>query len=93
MTVWEYGRLVCALVATHDGGPTTAPSHHWEARWHGPDGGDGELLPAGTGMAGVNRAGADGWELVTTSEDRQTFEDGKTLVIEVRYTFKRPAAH
>jgi hypothetical protein len=92
MTAWQYGRLVRTLVATHQGGPTVAPQHHWEERWYGPDGAASDPLPAEHGMAELNRAGAEGWELVSASEDRQTYEDGKSLVIEIRYTFKRPLA-
>ncbi len=89
MTTWEYGRLVRSLVAAHEGGPTVAPTHHWEERWYGPDGAAGDPTPADSGIATLNAVGADGWELVICSEDTQIFEDGKTKVIEIRYTFKR----
>ena len=90
MTTWEYARLARTLVATHQGGPTVAPEHHWEERWFAPDGSVTDPVLEEHGMKTLNSAGAEGWELILASEDRQTFEDGKSLVIECRYMFKRP---
>ena len=96
MTLWEY-----ALLEMGPGYPSrrTPGTTHWSATWYGPDGAPSpaEQPDAAVGQGAVlaamlNRAGADGWELVNTSELTR-IEDGNrhSWVSSSSHIFKRPA--
>ncbi|GAB3952484.1 hypothetical protein [Micromonospora vulcania] len=84
MLKWEYALLVRRRqAATTDLG--------WEVVfvWYGPDGSMVDVTPYGdTALAHLNRAGDQGWELVSMSED-PSLEGLSELH---RYHLKRPKA-
>lgn len=81
VTRWEYALLVRRR---------ESEGRSWRITfiWYGPDGSRRELFDGGdTAIAYLNRAGADGWELVSAEEDVNNLE-GTTEVH--RYHMKRP---
>jgi hypothetical protein len=65
MVTWEYALLVRRRQVSVQGGG-------WEFTfvWYGPDGSALDMTPYGdTALAHLNRAGAQGWELVSVTED------------------------
>lgn len=81
VTRWEYALLVRRR---------ESEGRSWRITfiWYGPDGSRRELVDGGeTALAYLNRAGADGWELVSAEEDVNNLE-GTTEVH--RYHLKRP---
>jgi hypothetical protein len=68
-TVWQYARLR---------GRYQPADHSWKYDWVSPDGAY-EAVTSGD-LEQLNRAGAEGWELVVAQVDERL----------VRYTFKRP---
>ena len=82
MTRWEYALLVRRREVSRAAAGGSA------VIWYGPDGSRRELFDGGdTAIAYLNRAGADGWELVSAEEDVNNLE-GTTEVH--RYHMKRP---
>ncbi|SNT65292.1 hypothetical protein SAMN05421812_12160 [Asanoa hainanensis] len=65
MTKWEYALLVRRRMARVDAAGWEVTFH-----WYGPDGSMLDVSPFGeTALAHLNRAGEQGWELVSVSEN------------------------
>jgi len=83
MTKWEYALLVRRRMARVDAGGWEVTFH-----WYGPDGSMLDVSPFGeTALAHLNRAGEQGWELVSVSENPSL--EGTTELH--RYHLKRSA--
>jgi hypothetical protein len=81
MVTWEYALLVRRRQVEGQG---------WSINfiWYGPDGSRRDISAYGdTAIAHLNRAGAEGWELVSAAEDVNNLQ-GTTEVH--RYHLKRP---
>ncbi|MBO4208784.1 hypothetical protein GSF22_22635 [Micromonospora echinofusca] len=80
MVAWEYALLVRRREVS---GQAWRLTYHW----YGPDGSRRDVTDyADTAIAHLNRAGAEGWELVTAEEDVNNLQ-GSTEVH--RYHLKR----
>jgi hypothetical protein len=86
MTTWHYAQLV----ATFDPG-----AFKWKYVLLTADGNREEFLED-LSVYALNRVGADGWELVSSSGSWHVANDGRLLddpaLRQTVYTFKRPAA-
>ncbi|GAA4563405.1 hypothetical protein GCM10023176_07300 [Micromonospora coerulea] len=83
MVAWEYA----LLVRRYQG---QGRNFHVSFVWYGPDGSRTDITAYGdTAIAHLNRAGRDGWELVSAAEDVNNVQ-GSTEVH--RYHLKRPLA-
>ncbi len=74
--------------------PRTAITVKWQATWYGPDGARSTLNRLERfedHVVTLNRAGADGWELTSASEDRLIQDKMLVHTRKARYIFKRPA--
>jgi hypothetical protein len=83
MSTWEYAVLVWHRQPAEQGG--------WEivVSWHPPDGSDVDMTGASpSALFHLNRAGADGWELVSVTQD--IFRDQGSARTR-RYHLKRPS--
>ena len=82
MAKWEYALLVRRRMARVD-----APGWEVTFHWYGPDGSMLDVTQFGeTALAHLNRAGTQGWELVSVSENPSL--EGTTELH--RYHLKRP---
>jgi hypothetical protein len=90
MGAWEYGRLVFSLAPGENGGLVIPAALQWVEQWQGPTGAIGTPIPLTDAVASFNRLGADGWEMIVSSEDRQIYQGGTSGATAVRYIFKRP---
>ncbi|MDG4819670.1 hypothetical protein ACGFI4_26030 [Micromonospora carbonacea] len=83
MVAWEYA----LLVRRYQG---QGRNFHVSFVWYGPDGSRTDITAYGdTAIAHLNRAGREGWELVSAAEDVNNVQ-GSTEVH--RYHLKRPMA-
>ncbi|MGK5676771.1 hypothetical protein ACSNOB_28525 [Micromonospora sp. URMC 106] len=83
MVAWEYA----LLVRRYQG---QGRNFHVSFIWYGPDGSRRDITAYGdTAIAHLNRAGREGWELVSAAEDVNNVQ-GSTEVH--RYHLKRPIA-
>jgi hypothetical protein len=79
MVAWEYALLV----------RRRETGNRLTFVWYGPDGSKRDVSALGdTAIAHLNRVGADGWELVSASEDINNLETAREIY---RYHLKRPA--
>jgi hypothetical protein len=81
MVAWEYALLVRRR---------EPEGQRWRLAfvWYGPDGSKRDVTALGdTAVAHLNRVGADGWELVSASEDINNLETSSEVY---RYHMKRP---
>ena len=97
MAEWQYAQLTFHRELNMDGTVISErrPLFYWKARWHGPDGSIDDNPERNPDVLQLlNRAGQDGWELASVSEDREFSYMADQLsfsqVSDSRYTFKRP---